>query len=241
MVTEYIASRYRTLRLLRQGERSTVRLIDFDAARFLRETGERDTALLGTVGYAPPEQYGFSQTDARSDIYALGRTFQRLLPHASGSLARILARCTALDPARRYPTDAALLRDLRHPHLRRGLTLGAALLLALAALLAARGGAAPRYEPQSGGHTGGERDSPEAPGSEPVTDGDPHSGRRPRRHPECTSTRPAGTRRGEHWQRGGPGDPDAIHRRTHPQCGHYRLLPLGWRAKYSGERHHPPG
>lgn len=42
-----------------------IRLIDFDAARMPKDDLEHDTRLLGTRGYAPPEQYGFSQTDER--------------------------------------------------------------------------------------------------------------------------------------------------------------------------------
>lgn len=56
-----------------------IRLIDFDAARMPKEDLEHDTKLLGTRGYAPPEQYGFSQTDARADIYSLGVTLKQLL------------------------------------------------------------------------------------------------------------------------------------------------------------------
>lgn len=46
-----------------------IRLIDFDAARMLKPgmEQEQDTVLLGTRGYAPPEQYGFSQTDERAE------------------------------------------------------------------------------------------------------------------------------------------------------------------------------
>ena len=51
-----------------------IRLIDFDAAREEKPSGDSDTRLLGTKGYAPPEQYGFAQTDARADIYAVGVT-----------------------------------------------------------------------------------------------------------------------------------------------------------------------
>lgn len=43
-----------------------IRLIDFDAAREPKDGEEQDTRLLGTRGYAPPEQYGFSQTDRRA-------------------------------------------------------------------------------------------------------------------------------------------------------------------------------
>jgi serine/threonine-protein kinase len=58
---------------------SQIKLIDFGIARFFKPGKAKDTALLGTLGYAPPEQYGQGQTDARSDIYALGATLHRLL------------------------------------------------------------------------------------------------------------------------------------------------------------------
>ena len=47
-------------------------LIDFDASREFDAGKPEDTVLLGTREYAAPEQYGFGQSDARSDIYALG-------------------------------------------------------------------------------------------------------------------------------------------------------------------------
>ena len=56
-----------------------IRLIDFDAARMPKEDLDQDTIQLGTRGYAPPEQYGFSQTDERADIYAMGITMEKLL------------------------------------------------------------------------------------------------------------------------------------------------------------------
>ena len=81
-----------------------IRLIDFDAAREPKEGETQDTRLLGTRGYAPPEQYGFSQTDARADLYALGVTFRQLLGPVArkGRWKGILRRCTALDPKDRY-------------------------------------------------------------------------------------------------------------------------------------------
>ena len=45
-------------------------LIDFDAARQYQQNRQKDTVYMGTEGYAAPEQYGFSQTDSRSDIYS---------------------------------------------------------------------------------------------------------------------------------------------------------------------------
>ena len=81
-----------------------IRLTDFDAARQEKTEADRDTRLLGTRGYAPPEQYGFSQTDERADIYALGVTFRELLGKAAhkGRWKSILRRCTAIDPAKRF-------------------------------------------------------------------------------------------------------------------------------------------
>jgi serine/threonine protein kinase len=56
-----------------------VKLIDFGIARHFAAGKSSDTTALGTTGYAPPEQYGKGQTDARSDVYALGATLHALL------------------------------------------------------------------------------------------------------------------------------------------------------------------
>lgn len=87
--------------MILQGERLS--LIDFDAARIFKEGQETDTKLLGTKGYAPPEQFGSGQTDNRSDIYSLGVTMKNLLGgHCSGRLKKILDKCTELDPKNRF-------------------------------------------------------------------------------------------------------------------------------------------
>jgi serine/threonine protein kinase len=49
-------------------------LIDFGIARFFKEGQQQDTILLGSPGYAPPEQHGSAQTNPRSDLYSLGAT-----------------------------------------------------------------------------------------------------------------------------------------------------------------------
>jgi serine/threonine-protein kinase len=56
-----------------------IKLIDFGIARFYKQGKVKDTITFGTHGYAPPEQYGSRQTDARADIYALGATLHELL------------------------------------------------------------------------------------------------------------------------------------------------------------------
>jgi serine/threonine protein kinase len=56
-----------------------IKLIDFGIARIFKVAVKKDTTLLGSQGYAPLEQYGRGQSDARSDIYALGATLYDLL------------------------------------------------------------------------------------------------------------------------------------------------------------------
>lgn len=84
-------------------------LIDFDASREFDAGKPEDTVLLGTREYAAPEQYGFGQSDARSDIYALGVLLNKMLTGTyprrecpEGSLGEIITRCTALLPEQRY-------------------------------------------------------------------------------------------------------------------------------------------
>lgn len=110
-----------------------LKLFDFGIAREYKEKGLADTTVLGTKGYCPPEQYGSRQTDARSDIYALGMTMHHLLtgkdprvagyeyasirqyrPELSGSLERIIDKCTALDPENRYQSCSELIYALQN-------------------------------------------------------------------------------------------------------------------------------
>lgn len=81
-----------------------IRLIDFDAARQPKDDLEQDTVLLGTRGFAPPEQYGFSQTDERADIYSLGVTLTKLGGKTAekAHYKRVIRKCTDMDPAKRY-------------------------------------------------------------------------------------------------------------------------------------------
>ena len=113
--------------LTRNGQ---IKLIDFGIARFFRSTDAHDTQLLGTPGYAPPEQYGKAQTDERSDIYALGMTLFQLLtntlsekgfglqdvrtinPQISPTVAHALEKATALELDDRYENVATFRRAL---------------------------------------------------------------------------------------------------------------------------------
>lgn len=89
-------------------------LIDFDAARVHKPGQENDTQILGTTGFAAPEQYGLSQCDARADIYSIGVLINVMLTGAhpsktlvAGKLGRVVERCTHVNPEKRY-------RDIRH-------------------------------------------------------------------------------------------------------------------------------
>ena len=91
---------------------NVIRLIDFSIARTFKENVSTDTEFLGTKGFAPPEQYGFGQTDSRSDIYSLGVTIKFLLgKNYDGWLKEIFTCCTKLDPENRYQSVDELLDD----------------------------------------------------------------------------------------------------------------------------------
>lgn len=57
----------------------SVKLLDFGIARIYKSEQEKDTVILGTPGFAAPEQYGTAQTDQRSDIYSLGALIHHAL------------------------------------------------------------------------------------------------------------------------------------------------------------------
>ncbi len=87
-------------------------LIDFNAAKIIKEE-TRDTILLGTEGYAAPEQYGFASSSVQTDIYAIGILIREL---SNGKMAKSLSDvvdiCTKLDPESRYQTFKALKNAL---------------------------------------------------------------------------------------------------------------------------------
>lgn len=111
-----------------------IKIIDFGIAREYKEQNLADTTVLGTKGYAPPEQYS-GQTDARSDIFALGMTMHHLLtgvdprsgeayapvrqwnPELSEGIEIIIDRCVEPAAENRYQSCSDLLYDLEHPEL----------------------------------------------------------------------------------------------------------------------------
>ena len=94
-------------------------LIDFDASRIYKNNNREDTQILGTTGYAAPEQYGLSQSDGRADIYALGILLNIMLTGehpsrklAGGRMGRIVQKCTMVSPEKRYKNILHLMEIL---------------------------------------------------------------------------------------------------------------------------------
>lgn len=88
----------------------SLKIIDFDISRKENENATHDTTLLGTVGYAAPEQYGFAQTTNRSDIYSIGAVLKEL--SSFSELDKIIAKCMEMDPANRYENVEQLKNEL---------------------------------------------------------------------------------------------------------------------------------
>lgn len=96
----------------------TVKLIDLNASRI--PTGKpKDTVMLGTIGYASPEQLGVCESDERSDIYAIGVLLNVMLTgeHPSKQLAKgragkIVQKCTRIDPDSRFSSAQELMQAL---------------------------------------------------------------------------------------------------------------------------------
>lgn len=96
-----------------------IKLIDYDAARIYIKGKEQDTVLLGTAGYAAPEQYGIVQSDIRTDIYSLGVLINVMLTGehpskkmCSGRYRKIVEKCTRINPDDRYHNISELRKHL---------------------------------------------------------------------------------------------------------------------------------
>ncbi|MBW4864021.1 MAG: protein kinase, partial [Paeniclostridium sp.] len=96
-----------------------LKLIDFDISRIYKQGENMDTTLLGTKGYASPEQFGFEQTDCRSDIYAIGVMMNVLSTgkhikekENEGKLKYIIKKCTKISASERYQNIEELKSDL---------------------------------------------------------------------------------------------------------------------------------
>lgn len=108
--------------------RGVLKLIDLGAARLFKDGKLCDTEQIGTRGYAAPEQYGFNQSDARTDIYAAG-TVLHVLMARFGEEAKaynaVAARCTQLEPQNRYQSAKAMKTALRMAKYKKPIQIGA--------------------------------------------------------------------------------------------------------------------
>lgn len=97
--------------------------IDLGISRFLNSSKTSDTLVMGTRLTAPPEQFGYQQTDLRSDIYSLGilllycitgeyKPENAVLMELGNPVRQIVTRATMFDPDKRYQTTEELLPDL---------------------------------------------------------------------------------------------------------------------------------
>ena len=102
-------------------------LLDMNAARRADPLKKEDTELIGTVGYAAPEQYGFGASSVQTDIYAAGVLLNELVTGVlpkdrmpRGRLGKIIKKCTRIDPKDRYRSvkelQSALASCRSHPN-----------------------------------------------------------------------------------------------------------------------------
>jgi hypothetical protein len=101
-------------------EDGSLALIDLGISRLFEAGAQADTVLCGTQDFAPPEQYGFLQTDSRSDIYSLGILLAWMLtgrarpvPEPRTALEHAINKCAAFAPEKRYRDAEAAERALR--------------------------------------------------------------------------------------------------------------------------------
>ena len=93
-------------------------LLDLNAAKFCTSDKGSDTILLGTRGYAAPEQYGFGASGTQTDIYAIGILMNTLLngsysPNITpGKFEKTIKKCTALDSSNRFSSVDSLKKSL---------------------------------------------------------------------------------------------------------------------------------
>lgn len=132
-------------------------LIDLGAARHHRPEQQGDTVFLGTQVTAPPEQFGYQQTDQRSDLYSLGILMRFLLTGSfdsstqdidPGYLRRVIRRCTAFDPKNRYSSVQSVYRALKY-HWQRRVATAVVSVTCLAMILGLFWGSAYEVQPQS--------------------------------------------------------------------------------------------
>ena len=97
----------------------TVKIIDYSISRLIKPDKRKDTTVLGTAGYASPEQFGFAQTSGKADIYACGVLLNYLLtgklPNEElhqGVLKTVIEQCIEIDENKRFQSADELKKVL---------------------------------------------------------------------------------------------------------------------------------
>ena len=90
-----------------------VKLIDFNASKIVNDEKREDTTLMGTPGYAAPEQFGFGQSEVRTDVYGVGMLLELLLGKYK-QYRRIIEKATMVDVEKRYKNISFLKEDISH-------------------------------------------------------------------------------------------------------------------------------
>lgn len=91
-------------------------LLDFNAAKQFSSYKKEDTVLLGTQGYAAPEQYGFGSSSPQTDIYSLGIVLKEMLSVCTNHISdldKIVNKCTQISPKERYLSVTELKKELK--------------------------------------------------------------------------------------------------------------------------------
>ena len=98
----------------------TVKIIDYSISRLIKPEQRKDTTVLGTAGYASPEQFGFTQTNGKTDIYACGVLLNYLLtgklPNEQlhqGPLTTVIQQCIEIDENKRFSSADELKKVLQ--------------------------------------------------------------------------------------------------------------------------------
>lgn len=100
-------------------ENGMAKIIDFGISRITKPDRPKDTEILGTAGYAAPEQFGFAQTTGQADIYSIGVLInfmaEGVLPGehlTNGRFRKIVLKCIQIDSAKRYRNTEEIKREL---------------------------------------------------------------------------------------------------------------------------------
>ena len=103
-----------------------IKIIDYGIARMPRNDANKDTQILGTAGFAAPEQFGVAQSDERTDIYSLGVLINVMLTGkfptdemCKGYFANIVKRCISIEASKRFKS----IKELKSYILRTGNTI----------------------------------------------------------------------------------------------------------------------